>query len=74
VTSFILQHYICRRCASQTTPFFKRFLVLKITRRKFLGSAVAAGVCSRLAIAQEEKLRIGVTDWNLKLKSGFHAR
>jgi sugar phosphate isomerase/epimerase len=67
VTSFILQHYICRRCASQATPFFKRFLVLKITRRKFLGSAVAAGVCSRLAIAQEEKLRIGVTDWNLNL-------
>ena len=41
--------------------------MLKITRRKFLGSAVAAGVCSRLAIAQEEKLRIGVTDWNLNL-------
>jgi L-ribulose-5-phosphate 3-epimerase len=41
--------------------------MLRITRRKFLGSAVAAGVCSRLAIARKEKLRIGVTDWNLKL-------
>jgi L-ribulose-5-phosphate 3-epimerase len=49
------------------TPFFKRFLMLKITRRKFIGSAVAAGVCSRLAIARKEKLRIGVTDWNLNL-------
>jgi L-ribulose-5-phosphate 3-epimerase len=41
--------------------------MLRITRRKFLGSAVAAGVCSRLAIARKEKLRIGVTDWNLNL-------
>jgi L-ribulose-5-phosphate 3-epimerase len=38
-----------------------------ITRRKFLGSAVAAGVCSRLAIARDQPLRIGVTDWNLNL-------
>src|SRR5580700_9860103 len=38
-----------------------------ISRRKFLGSAVAVGVCSRLAIAREETLRIGVTDWNLNL-------
>jgi L-ribulose-5-phosphate 3-epimerase len=38
-----------------------------ITRRKFLGSAVAAGVCSRLAIAGDKTLRIGVTDWNLDL-------
>ena len=41
--------------------------MLRITRRKFLGSVVAAGVCSRLAIARKEKLRIGVTDWNLNL-------
>jgi L-ribulose-5-phosphate 3-epimerase len=41
--------------------------VLKITRRKFLGSAVAAGLCSRSGFAQQEKLRIGVTDWNLHL-------
>jgi L-ribulose-5-phosphate 3-epimerase len=41
--------------------------MLRITRRKFLGSAVAAGVCSQLAIARKEKLRIGVTDWNLNL-------
>jgi L-ribulose-5-phosphate 3-epimerase len=38
-----------------------------ISRRRFLGSAVATGVCSRLAIASEETLRIGVTDWNLNL-------
>jgi hypothetical protein len=38
-----------------------------ISRREFLGSAVAAGVCSRLAIAKEQTLRIGVTDWNLDL-------
>jgi L-ribulose-5-phosphate 3-epimerase len=41
--------------------------VLKITRRKFLGSALAAGLCSRSGFAQQEKLRIGVTDWNLHL-------
>ncbi len=39
----------------------------RYTRRKFLGSAVAAGVCSRLAIARHKTLRIGVTDWNLNL-------
>jgi L-ribulose-5-phosphate 3-epimerase len=39
----------------------------KITRRKLLGSAIAAGLCSRLDFAQQEKLRIGVTDWNLHL-------
>ena len=41
--------------------------MLKITRRKFLGSALAAGLCSRSSFAQQEKLRIGVTDWNLHL-------
>jgi L-ribulose-5-phosphate 3-epimerase len=41
--------------------------VLKITRRKFLGSAIAAGLCYRSDFAQQEKLRIGVTDWNLHL-------
>jgi len=39
--------------------------MLKITRRRFLGSAVAAGLCSRVAFAKDERLRIGVTDWNL---------
>src|SRR5580704_10976929 len=38
-----------------------------MNRRKFLGSAVAAGVCSRLAMARDQPLRIGVTDWNLDL-------
>jgi hypothetical protein len=37
------------------------------SHRSFLGSAVAAGVCSRWAIARDEALRIGVTDWNLNL-------
>jgi sugar phosphate isomerase/epimerase len=41
--------------------------MLKITRRGFLGSAVIAGLCSHRAFAKEEKLRIGVTDWNLNL-------
>jgi len=41
--------------------------MLKITRRGFLGSAVDAGLCTRVGFAQEAKLRIGVTDWNLDL-------
>ncbi len=41
--------------------------MFKITRRKFIGSTIAAGLCSRLAIAGEQALRIGVTDWNLNL-------
>ena len=39
----------------------------RITRRKFLGSAIAAGLFSASGFAQQEKLRIGVTDWNLHL-------
>ncbi len=41
--------------------------MLKMTRRGFLGSAVAATVCSQIGFAKEAKLRIGVTDWNLDL-------
>jgi L-ribulose-5-phosphate 3-epimerase len=41
--------------------------VTTITRRKFLGSAIAAGLFSASGFAQQEKLRIGVTDWNLHL-------
>jgi sugar phosphate isomerase/epimerase len=41
--------------------------MLKITRREFLGSAVAAGLCPPWDFAKERKLRIGVTDWNLRL-------
>jgi sugar phosphate isomerase/epimerase len=41
--------------------------MFKVTRRQFLGSAVVAGLCSPMAFAKEEKLRIGVTDWNLNL-------
>jgi L-ribulose-5-phosphate 3-epimerase len=46
---------------------FERFLVIKTTRRTFIGSAIAAAVSSRFAIAREQTLRIGVTDWNLNL-------
>jgi L-ribulose-5-phosphate 3-epimerase len=38
-----------------------------ISRRRFLGSVAAAGVCSRLGVAWDQPLRIGVTDWNLNL-------
>jgi L-ribulose-5-phosphate 3-epimerase len=41
--------------------------VLIISRRKFIGSIAAAGLCSQLSFGQEKKLRIGVTDWNLDL-------
>jgi len=41
--------------------------MIEITRRKFIGSALAAGLCSRSDFAQQVKLRIGVTDWNLHL-------
>jgi L-ribulose-5-phosphate 3-epimerase len=41
--------------------------LLVTSRRKFLGSAVAMGLCSRIGIASERKLRIGVTDWCLNL-------
>jgi len=50
-----------------TTSLFKGFPMLKVTRRSFLGSTVAAGLWSQLGYAREEKLRIGVTDWNLNL-------
>jgi L-ribulose-5-phosphate 3-epimerase len=38
-----------------------------MSRRKFLGSVVAAGVSTRLAVAWDQPVRIGVTDWNLDL-------
>jgi L-ribulose-5-phosphate 3-epimerase len=41
--------------------------MLEMTRRTFIGTAAAAGLCSRMTFAQEPKLRIGATDWNLKL-------
>jgi sugar phosphate isomerase/epimerase len=43
--------------------------MLRITRRNFLGSALAASLYSRLAFAKAKQanLRIGVTDWNLNL-------
>lgn len=41
-------------------------VVLQFTRRKFLCSAVAFSFSSRFDFAEGQKLRIGVTDWNLK--------
>jgi len=38
-----------------------------MTRRGFLGSTLAASLCSQLTFANGQKLRIGVTDWNLEL-------
>jgi L-ribulose-5-phosphate 3-epimerase len=39
----------------------------ELTRRNFLYSAVALSFSSRVGFAEEQKLRIGVTDWNLNL-------
>lgn len=39
----------------------------EITRRRFLGSAAALGVSARIGLAQQGRLGIGVTDWNLQL-------
>ena len=41
--------------------------MLRLTRRKFICSSLALGFSSRLGFAKEQKLQIGVTDWNLKL-------
>jgi sugar phosphate isomerase/epimerase len=41
--------------------------MFKITRREFLGTAAAISLSSRLGLGAEQKLRIGVTDWNLDL-------
>ncbi len=38
-----------------------------LSRRKFLSSAAALGLTARRGHAARSKLRIGVTDWNLKL-------
>jgi sugar phosphate isomerase/epimerase len=53
--------------APHATPFLRRFLVFKITRREFLGTAAAFSLSSRLGFGAAQKLRIGVTDWNLDL-------
>jgi sugar phosphate isomerase/epimerase len=47
---------------------FKRLILTMISRRNFLGSALAASLCSRTVFAERARLlRIGVTDWNLNL-------
>jgi len=46
--------------------FDRGFVVLQFTRRKFLCSTVAFSFSSRFDFAEGQKLRIGVTDWNLK--------
>ena len=45
----------------------------KISRRKFIGSAAAASLYPQMGSAKEAKLRIGVTDWNLKLGANLEA-
>jgi len=47
---------------------FKRLILAMISRRNFLGSALAASLCSRTVFAEKARLlRIGITDWNLNL-------
>jgi len=41
--------------------------MLELTRRNFLYSAIALSLGSRLGSAEDRKLRIGVTDWNLNM-------
>lgn len=41
--------------------------MLQFSRRTFLSSAVAFSLSSRIGFAKGQKLRIGVTDWNLAL-------
>jgi L-ribulose-5-phosphate 3-epimerase len=41
--------------------------MLELTRRNFLYSAIGLSFSSRLEFAEGQKLRIGVTDWNLNL-------
>ena len=52
---------------SDPTVDLKFDLTFELTRRNFLVSAIAVGLSSRLGFAEEQKLRIGVTDWNLNL-------
>jgi sugar phosphate isomerase/epimerase len=40
---------------------------MTLTRRRCLAALAASGLTSRLAFGAREKLRIGVTDWNLEL-------
>jgi sugar phosphate isomerase/epimerase len=54
-------------CLRRQPLFFERFLMVGFTRRRFLGSALIASLGPPLAFAKDEKLRIGVTDWNLNL-------
>lgn len=46
--------------------FDRRCVVLQFTRRKFLCSTAAFSFSPRFDFAEGQKLRIGVTDWNLK--------
>ncbi|HMD97885.1 MAG TPA: sugar phosphate isomerase/epimerase family protein [Terriglobia bacterium] len=41
--------------------------MLELNRRNFIYSAIALSFSSRLGFAEGQKLRIGVTDWNLNL-------
>jgi len=47
--------------------------VTPLTRRRWLGSAAAAALTARSSFAAREKLRIGITDWNLNLGADTQA-
>jgi sugar phosphate isomerase/epimerase len=47
--------------------------VTPLTRRRWLGSAAAAAFTARSTFAAREKLRIGITDWNLNLGADTQA-
>lgn len=47
--------------------------MVKITRREFLGSAAAAGICSQMNFAKGKKLRIGAPDWSLNMSTNPEA-
>ena len=47
--------------------------MIKISRRTFLQSAVAASLYPQMGFTQKEKLRIGVVDWKLNLAANPEA-
>ena len=47
--------------------------MIPLTRRRYLSLLTATGLATRSAFAAREKLRIGVTDWNLHLGADTQA-
>jgi L-ribulose-5-phosphate 3-epimerase len=67
VTTGLKAHSGIFQTSSIQRGIFKRVVKPMISRRNFLGSAIAASLCSRTVFAEKARLRIGVTDWNLHL-------